>query len=176
MWIIILIIILIILLIYYLMQNSEIKSIPYVNINKFLGIWYEIARLPAPFEQNCKNSRAIYSLKTTYPNLTINVINTCQVNNQQIAIQGTLIPAKNTQLITGTSILSPGEFMVNFGNSNSPYNINYVDETYQYAIVSSNRKKLWILSKNPQIDNNIYESLVSIANKLGFDINNLIKN
>ncbi|AQN68538.1 putative lipocalin [Saudi moumouvirus] len=176
MWIIILIILIIIILIYFLMQNSEVRSVPFININKFLGIWYEIARLPTSFERNCKNSTAIYSLKTTYPNLTVNVINTCLINNQQISIQGTLIPAKNTHLITGTSILSPGEFLVNFGNDFSPYNINFVDDNYQYAIVSSNKNKMWILSKHPQINNSTYQTLVLTANKLGFNTHNLLKN
>lgn len=176
MWIIILIIIIIIILIYFLMQNNEIKSVPDVDLNKYLGVWYEIGRLPASFEQNCKNSIATYSLKTTYPNLSIDVVNTCDVNGRQIKIQGTAVPANNTQLIEGTSILSPGELLVSFGNDFSPYNINYVDNNYQYAIVSSNRDQFWILSRSPQVDNYTYQSLVSIANKLGFDTQNLIKN
>ncbi len=56
-------------------QNNELKTVDYVDINKYMGLWYEIAKIPNKFQKHCiKGITAHYSIKK---NGEIKVINSC---------------------------------------------------------------------------------------------------
>ena len=55
------------------------------------------------------------------------------------------------------------------------YNILFVDDNYQYALVSGNSKNyLWILSRTPELDKNITDKLIDIAKENGFNVNDIV--
>ncbi|AKI80605.1 putative outer membrane lipoprotein [Acanthamoeba polyphaga mimivirus] len=181
MWIIILIIIIIIIVILLTKHNLE----PYSNldiqsnlniqsnldIQRYMGTWYEIARLPTSFEKGCVNSTANYQLLE--PN-KIQVINNCEINGRINSVTGVAVPAPNTHIVSG--FLTPASLVVNFGYGFSPYNVIFVDDNYQYAIVSGGNDTLWILSRFKNIDQQIYNELLTIANIKGYNTDYLVKN
>lgn len=172
-WIII-IIILIILCIYLLTKKTKpLNLMSSVDLSKYSGLWYEIARLPVPFEDfgsfKCLNATAYYNIN---PDNSINVINSCNTSRGKIQAVGKAIP-KN---IHGT-IANPGTLSIKFQNSpfTGEYNIIYVDPNYHYALVGSrNRKNLWILSRTRNIDSNSLNLLLQIAFDNDFSIDKLI--
>jgi apolipoprotein D and lipocalin family protein len=114
-----------------------------VDLTKYQGIWYEIARLPNDFENNCTNSIAIYS---SNDNGTMNIQNQCMINNEIVTVNGIAYPQFPTRQV--------GHFKVYFHNEPTPgeYNIIYIGSNYQYAMVgTTDRKKLWLLSRTPYI-------------------------
>ncbi|ANB50822.1 putative lipocalin [Powai lake megavirus] len=157
-------------------RNYQIDAVPNLDIVKYMGTWYEIARFPTSFQQNCINSTAIYSLLYLEPVPTISVDNRCQIGENIIQARGLAIPSSNSKLIPGTNILIPGSLSLKIGNNISSYNVIYIDKNYQYSIVSSDRNNLWILSRYPNIDNVTYNYLISIAKEKGYDISKLVRN
>lgn len=135
-----------------------------IDLNKYMGKWYEIARIANDFQPNMNNVVAEY-----IPNIdgTITVINTGYINGQRKRIIGQAINIGHDDLLK-----------VSFDNNiYSDYKILAIDENYQYAlVVGENENFLWILSRMPYIDKTIYDKFIDIANKNGFNTDKLIIN
>ena len=145
-----------------------------VDLSRYVGRWFEIARLPMPFQKANEAAIADYG---TNPDGTISVHNIAvRPDGSQRDIRGyakVLNPPENTKLTVrfktwfGPLIPVPRE-----GN----YWILHVDEDYQEAIVGTpNRKYLWLLARTPTIPEVRYQELVAKANQLGFNTSRLLK-
>jgi len=147
-------------------STEEIPALCNVNLERYLGTWYEIARLPHKFENGLDNVTAAYSLKTDGK---IEVINTGIKNGEKSVAKATAwIPDKNC---TGKLLVSF------FWPFKSEYNIIKLDEeNYSFAVVTSSSKNyLWVLSREPKISDELYNSLISFVSSNGFDTAKIIK-
>ncbi|MFC1490376.1 lipocalin family protein [Candidatus Latescibacterota bacterium] len=155
----------------YTSKKMSTASIPSVNdfqLERYLGLWYEIARLPNSFEKNLDNVTANYSLKD---NGEINVLNKGFNGEKKIWKDAT-----GRAWMTDPN--NPAHLRVSFfWIFSSDYKIIALDsENYSYALVTSTSKKyLWILSRTPKMDDGIYASLVKIANDYDFEVEKLYK-
>jgi apolipoprotein D and lipocalin family protein len=145
-------------------ESSAIKYEPVSNfvLSRYLGKWYEIARMPAWFEKNLTNVTANYTLKK---NGMVKVENAGSKNGKiKIAI-GKAKYAGNQNV---------GYLRVSFfGPFYADYKIISLDTNYQYAMVTSSEKYLWILCRNPKIEEKILKELVTRADSLGFKADKL---
>ena len=137
-----------------------------MELKKFLGVWYEIARFPHSFERDLVGVTATYSLKK---NGNIQVINQGYKNT----LDGKLKRAKAFAKIPNPS--EPGRLKVYFfWPFGADYLILDLDKEYRWALVgSSSPSYLWILSRTPQMDDGLYESIVEKAKSLGYDTSRL---
>lgn len=157
-------------------ESNSIAYLPIVNVDltKYQGLWYEVARLPATFQRSCINTTATYTLN---PDKTMNVTNQCQIENRIVRINGIAYPNYH-EIIPGSNIY-PGSFTVIFKMQPKPekgeYNIILIDPEYRYALVGTkNRQNLWILSRTNNMEPNTYNYYVNVARNLGYPINNLV--
>jgi len=145
-----------------------------VDLSRYSGRWFEIARLPMRFQKANEAAIAEYG---TNADGTISVHNIAiRPDGSQRDIRGyakVLNPPVNTKLTVrfktwfGPLIPVPKE-----GN----YWILHVDEHYQEALVGTpNRKYLWLLARTPTISEARYAALVTKADQLGFDTSRLLK-
>lgn len=145
-----------------------------VDLKRYTGRWYEIARLPMPFQKAGEAAIAEYGRNADG---TISVRNIAiRPDGSQHDIHGyakVLNPPESTKLAVrfntwfGPLIPVPKE-----GN----YWILHVDVRYQEAIIGTpQRKYLWILSRCPHIPPQRYAALVARAKQLGYDVSRLIK-
>lgn len=162
--------IIIVLLISCKSQDSMIDKtvVKDLNIDKYLGKWYEIARFDHRFERGLVGVTATYSYRKDGK---IKVINRGYKNN----LDGELSEAIGKAKIPNVN--EPSKFKVSFflffyGD----YYVLDLDKDYQWAIVgSSSDKYLWILSRTPQIEESLYSSLLDKMKKRGYDISKFIK-
>ncbi|MCF7903435.1 MAG: lipocalin family protein [Candidatus Marinimicrobia bacterium] len=139
-----------------------------VDLEQYKGKWYEIARLNHRFERGLTNVTAEYSLK---PDGKIQVVNSGYKES----------PQGKFSTITGKAWVpdenEPGRLKVSFfWWFSSDYNIVALDPDYQHALVTGpNRNYLWILSRSPQMDENVYNDLLELAQQNGFPTQDLIK-
>ncbi|HWQ89297.1 MAG TPA: lipocalin family protein [Desulfitobacteriaceae bacterium] len=147
-------------------DTKEIPPICDIDITRYLGTWYEIARLPHAFEKGLDNVTAAYTLKSDGK---IEVINTGFKNGEKKIAKGVAwIPDKSC----------PGKLLVSFFRPfKSLYKIIKLDEeNYSYAVVTSSIKDyLWILSREPKISDELFNNLISYASSLGFDASKIIR-
>jgi len=145
-----------------------------VDLDRYIGRWYEIARLPMAFQKADEAARAEYGKNADG---TVSVHNTAvRPDGTEHGIKGyakVLNPPQNSKLAVrfktwfGPLIPVPKQ-----GN----YWVLHVDDKYQEAIVGTpNRKFLWILSRTEKLPESRYQALVKKAKDLGYDVSRLIK-
>jgi apolipoprotein D and lipocalin family protein len=134
-----------------------------VDIEKYSGKWYEIARYPNRFEKGCDNITATYDIKKTH----IEVYNQCLKNGMRNDIKGKAFPvkgSKNTKLKV--------QFFWPF---RAGYWILAIDNNYQWALVGSPSKKFfWILSRTPEISEKQKNALFQIMIAESYDPEKLV--
>lgn len=148
--------------------NKGLKVVEYLDINKYTGTWYEIARIPNSFERNLDNVSATYTLKENGRIQVYNKGYLIKNRNKLKEIKGEAwIPDKDC----------PAKLKVRFfWPFYGKYWVLSLGENYQYALVGNpSRKYLWILSRTKQLNAEIYKNLLEQAKNQGFDISKIIK-
>lgn len=150
-------------------QNSKYSDLntAQVDLERYLGKWYDIAHLPASFQKGCYNTTALYTLQEDG---SIKVENTCNMDS----IHGKEEKAEGIAWVIDkeTNSKLKVEFLWPFKGD---YWILDVGMDYEYALVGEpSRKYLWILSREPHLEESIMKMLIDRANEEGFATNNLI--
>ncbi len=153
----------------FLMGASTAKAIdnrPVSNLDveRYMGLWYEVARFDNKFEKNLVDVTAEYTLESED---RISVINR-GVNTKNGRYKSTKGKARTTSE-AGTLEVS---FFLFFY---APYIVLELDEEYQWALVgSSSDKYLWILSRTPKLEPETLNRILMLAKKRGYNTKNLI--
>ncbi len=146
-------------------KNPPLQTVEKVELNKYLGTWYEIARFEHFFERDCKNVTANYSMIDVE---TIKVINRCtkiQTNEKKEAI------GRAYAIDESNSKLKVSFFRPFYGD----YWVLMLDENYKYAVVGTpSREYLWILARDSKLDEKIKNEILQKLPSLGFDSSKLI--
>nr|WP_319399163.1 lipocalin family protein [uncultured Carboxylicivirga sp.] len=147
-------------------SNEELPTVAEVNLERYMGTWYEIARLPNSFEKGLECVTATYSIKDDG---FIKVVNKGFSESDHSKTEEAIGKAK----IPDTNY--PGQLKVSFfGPFYGNYYIIDLDPNYQYVLIGEpSRKYLWILSRTPELNSSIYNSLISKAQELGFATNKI---
>lgn len=138
-----------------------------VDLDRYLGTWFEIARADHSFEQGCQGVSAFYE---TREDGGIRVINRCW----QDGLDGELDVAEGRARIGDAG--DPARLEVSFfGPFFGDYWILDVAEDYSWAVVSEPKGRyLWILAREPQMDAATLEARLDFLQGLGFDTGGLI--
>lgn len=148
--------------------GPPLQTVSSVDLKRYAGRWYEIARYPNWFQRSCEGeTTAEY---TPLPDGKIRVVNTCSDADGKVrSIRGTAVPVPGS----GNSRLK-----VRFwGPFAGDYWVLALDPDYQWAIVGHpSRKYLWILSREPTMDDARYSRLLNLVREKGYDPTRLIRN
>lgn len=146
-------------------KYEPLNTVKKVELNKYLGTWYEIARYEHKFEKDCKNVTATYNLKKENE---IEVINQCTNINTSEKKKATGVAFAKDETF---SKLRVSFFRPFYGD----YWILMLDENYKYAVVGApSREYLWILAREKTIPDEIKKSILKKLPTLGFPTNKLI--
>jgi apolipoprotein D and lipocalin family protein len=142
-------------------DHEKLETVDSVDLERYLGRWYEIASYPAWFQRNCTAVTADYSLRKDG---LIEVINSCRKES----VDGKLKQAKGRAKIVDPT--TNAKLKVSFfGPFWGPYWIIDLDPEYQWAVVGvPSRKYLWILCRTPQMDQAVYREIVARLPSKGF--------
>ncbi len=142
--------------------NSQIQTVPFVDLNKYAGKWYEIASFPQRFQKGCCCTTADYTLSEKG---FVIVENRCSKGDgkKHAYIKGKAFVVKNS----GNAKLKVQFFWPFKGK----YWIIDLADDYSYAVVSHpNKKYLWILSRTSKMDQNVYGQIISRLKEKQFDL------
>ena len=149
-------------------QMIDKATVKELDLNRYLGTWYEIARFPHSFEKDLVGVTATYSLRDDGK---IRVLNQGYKNT----LDGELSVAEGKAKIPNKqepAKLKVSFFWIFYGD----YNVLELDENYQYVMIgSSTDKYFWILSRTPQMAPEVYEMLLDKARKRGYNLDKLEK-
>ncbi len=149
-------------------NSQSLETVPNVDLDKYIGTWFEIASFPQRFQKGCHGTTATYS-KTDKDYIIVE--NRCfkdSINGKESSIKGKAFIDENT----GNSKLKVQFFWPFKGK----YWIIDLAEDYSYAVVGHpDRDYLWILSRTSKMEDKIYQSILLRIAEKGFDINKLNK-
>jgi apolipoprotein D and lipocalin family protein len=150
------------------------EATPPVDLERYVGKWYEIARFPMWFQRGCVHSWATYTLAG--PD-SVDVLNECLTDS------GKHKKARGVARVVDT--VNRSKLEVVFDNwfshlfpflAKGRYWIFHIDPDYRMAIVGDpSREYLWLLSRSPNMDDRTYRRLVAIAEGLRFDTTRLLR-
>lgn len=133
-----------------------------LNLDKYLGTWYEIARFDHKFERGIQFCKANYSLREDGK---VIVLNTGIKNGEPSKARG------KAKLTDNPRILRVSFFGPFYGD----YRIMLLDEEYQWVLVGgSDDSYLWILSRTPKLADDVKDTILAEATRRGYDVNKLI--
>lgn len=149
------------------------QAVDQVDIQRYAGKWYEIAHLPMYFQRKCVSN--ISAQYTVNADQTIGVLNSCRIENgEMISSEGVAYPQNQGNSKLKVSFLPTGLTWIPFTKGH--YWVLRVDPEYKVALVGGpSTKYLWILSREPQLDEATYQSYLDTAKYYGYDITKLIK-
>lgn len=158
----------------YAQKTSAVKAVDQVELDRYLGVWYEVARKPLYFQNKC--DRDVSATYTLNENGHVDVDNKCYSKNGELN-------------------QSVGEAFV----QNSPYNsklkvsflpnavrwlplwrgdywVLKIDPDYQTVLVGEpNRKYMWVLSRTPHPNQTVVNEYLDYAKSMGYDLHDLIR-
>lgn len=153
-------------------MNQPFASVSNFNLDKYLGTWYEIARLPMKHQpEDSTDISAVYRLKEDGK---VHVQNRCLDKNQHLdeaIAEGTVVDAEHGKL--EVSFLPEGLRWIPF--TKGDYWVLKIDADYQTALVGEpNKKYLWILHRDNTLDEATKTEYIQYAQSLGYDVSELI--
>ena len=149
-------------------QMIDQTTVKELDMNRYLGKWYEISRFPHSFEKNLVGVTATYSSREDGKIKVLNQGFKNTLNGEPSeAVGKSKIPDK----------MEPGKLKVSFfWIFYADYYVLELDENYQYVMIgSSSPKYFWILCRTPHMDSETYEMLLEKARKRGYNLEKLEK-
>jgi apolipoprotein D and lipocalin family protein len=150
------------------MKSQTLQTVPFVDLKKYSGKWYEIASYPQRFQKGCHCTTAEYTATDKDYVIVENRCNKDSVTGKQSYIKGKAFIEKNS----GNAKLKVQFFWPFTGK----YWIIDLADDYSYAVVGHpNRNYLWILSREPKMKEEIYLQILSRIKDKGFDLSKIQK-
>jgi apolipoprotein D and lipocalin family protein len=151
-------------------EGQNLETVKSVDLERYVGLWYEIASFPASFQKGCRCTTAEYQFVPGKD--YIRVINRClkltKRGSKMSVARGKAFPVKGS----GNARLKVQFFWPFKGD----YVIIHLDDDYRYVVVGHpSRDYLWILSREPYMTGDTYAGLVAIIKDKGYDITRLQK-
>jgi len=151
-------------------DNSQppLQTVPQVDLQRYLGTWYEIASFPQWFQKGCTATTDTYALRSDGE---IDVVNRCRKDR----LDGKADEAHGRAQIVDA--VSKAKLKVTFfwpfwGD----YWIIDLGQQYEYAVVGNpNRQYLWILARQPHLDAAVYAGIITRLKAQGYDPQGLQK-
>ncbi|MCB1358490.1 MAG: lipocalin family protein [Maritimibacter sp.] len=142
--------------------SQPMQAVDDLDLARYLGLWYEIARFPNRFEQGCAGVTAEYGQR---PDGKITVVNTCHKGS----------PDGPVETAEGVAeVVAPGKLKVSFVPwlpfARGDYWVLHVDPGYSVAVVGEPSGRTgWILARTSTIEPEIYDKGISVLRAMGYD-------
>ena len=139
------------------------RAVENFDVARYMGSWYEIARLPQWFERNMNAVKAEYTLQ---PDGTVKIVNSGVKNGELKRVEG-VARFKGWKMIGSLEVTFDRHFY-------SDYRIIRLAPDYHYAIVTGKKKdSLWILSRTPQLPQAELDEILAFLIGQDYDISRL---
>jgi len=147
-------------------KDAPLDTVPNVDLKRFQGKWYEVAKLPRPTQADCYGTIAVYTLTS---DTTMNLVHQCNLGS----LTGPLRESQANGVVSDPSVTA--KLSVDFGGGfYGDYWIIDLGEHYEYAVVGHpTRQYLWIISRTPAMDATTLSAVIKHAQDKGFDTTHL---
>jgi apolipoprotein D and lipocalin family protein len=149
-------------------QVQAVQSVPKVDLDKYLGTWYEVAAIPQYFQRKCiRDTRATYS-KAEEGRIEVN--NQCKTESgesQNASGRARVVDTQSNSKLEVTFVKLFGDWRFWIGGD---YWVIGLEENYQWAVVGHpSRKYGWVLSRTRALSPDAWKAVDAVLEKNGYD-------
>jgi len=147
--------------------QEEMKTVA-LDLDRYVGKWYEIASIPQRFQRGCVGTTATYKKRKDGD---VDILNECRMKT----LQGPWKTARGKAWVVDSK--EPGKLEVRFfWPFKGKYWVLEVGSQYEYAVVGHpDRKYLWILSRTPLLEEGVYQAILKRMQQVGYDLSQVQK-
>ncbi|NNH39501.1 lipocalin family protein [Acinetobacter terrae] len=154
-------------------KNKPLHTVEKVELDKYLGVWYEVARKPMYFQNKC--DRDVSATYTLNENGNIGVDNRCYTNDGQLNQSVGEAFIQNAPFNTKLKVSFLPESVRWLPVGRGDYWVLKIDDAYQTVLVGEPRRRyLWVLSRSAQPDQAVVKEYLDYAQSIGYDIGDVI--
>ncbi len=149
------------------LRLPELQTVPHVDLQRYLGTWYEIAAFPQSFQRDCTATTATYSLRSDGD---IDVLNRCR----KFKVDGEVSEARGRARVVDK--VSNAKLEVSFFRPFwGDYWVIQLGDGYDYAVVGHpERDYLWILARTPTLPPPVYAAILAQLQTQRYDTKRLV--
>lgn len=156
-------------------STQPLEVVPSIDLNRYVGTWYEIARLPFRYQSQC-----IGDVTATYTLLedgTIKVVNRCRKQNGEIdEAEGRAKRASDDGPNTKLKVRFAPAFLSFLPFVWGDYWIIDLAPDYSYAVVGEpDRKYMWVLSRTPAMEETTIQGILDRVKQKAYDLTALVR-
>lgn len=154
-------------------QKEPLPTVEKVELDRYLGVWYEVARKPMSFQNKC--DRDVTATYTLNENGNIKVDNRCITKNGEQTVSIGEAFVQNAPFNTKLKVSFLPEFIRWMPIGRGDYWVLKLDEDYQTVLVGEpHRKYMWVLSRTPQATPEVINEYLEYAKSLGYNLDDII--
>jgi apolipoprotein D and lipocalin family protein len=156
-------------------RENRLEVVKEVDLEKYAGSWYEIARLPNSFQNKCASD--VTAAYTLLENGQIEVVNRCRMENGEFTqAEGRARPAGRDTPDSMLKVRFAPRFLSFLPFVWGDYWIIELDPDYRYAVVGDpDRKYLWILAREPEMDEALLDGIIERTERKGYNLSSLLR-
>lgn len=144
-------------------ETKPLEVVSSVDLERYMGTWYEIATIPQRFQKDCVAVTATYTLREDGK---VTVVNKCRKKTLDGEFKS--VRGKAWVVDEKTKAKLKVQFFWPFAGS---YWIIELDQDYEWAVVGHpNRNYLWILCRKPRMEESLYQELLQRIADKGYDL------
>lgn len=159
-------------------KDAPLETVPFVDLQKYQGQWYEVARLEQRFQKGCINSTATYSFRDDGD---IRVVNECEIagknkrkNKRKKATGRAWVKDKETNAKLRVQFVLTG---IKLSFLSGKYWVLDLGDKYSHVMIGDpSRDYFWLLARTPTLEPQLFDELVQKAGAMGFPVEELLIN
>jgi apolipoprotein D and lipocalin family protein len=153
---------------------TPLRVVQSVDLARYAGTWYEIARLPNRFQTKCAGE--VVAAYAPRPDGRITVTNRCRTTSGETTVATGIARRVDGQPASVLEVRFAPAFLSFLPAVWGDYQIIALGQDYDHAVVGTpDRAYLWVLSRTPQLDPALYRRLLDQAKGQGFDVAKIVE-
>lgn len=146
--------------------GPQMKTVDYVDLERFMGDWYVIANIPTFLEKNAHNAVETYALNDDGSIQTTFTFRKGGFDGERKEFNPKgFVTDKTTNATWGMRFVWPIK---------ADYRIIYLDDDYSTTVIARQKRDfIWIMTRTPQITEKEYQKLVDLAGSVGYDVSKI---
>ena len=147
-------------------RGPEMKTVDYVDLERFMGDWYVIANIPTFLEKGAHNAVETYALNDDGTIATTFVFRDGSFDGEEKTYTPKgFIREDGSNALWGMRFIWPIK---------ADYRIVYLDDDYTHTVIARQKRDfVWIMARTPEISDEDYEKLIEFVASIGYDVSKI---
>ena len=147
-------------------RGPEMKTVDYVDLERFMGDWYVIANIPTFLEKGAHNAVETYAMNDDGTIATTFVFRDGSFDGEEKTYTPKgFVRDDGSNALWGMRFIWPIK---------ADYRIVYLDDDYSHTVIARQKRDfVWIMARTPEISDEAYDKLIEFVASIGYDVSKI---